>query len=57
LVITEILAKIQTFTYGLQSPLNKVGPIRGDTSDTLHVKKLAPDLPISVFNSQKVSLH
>ena len=31
LVITEILGKIQTSTHGLQSPFNKVGPIRGDT--------------------------
>ena len=58
LVITEILAKIQTSTHGLQSPFSKVGPIRGDTSDTLHkIKKLASDLPISFANSQNVTLH
>lgn len=36
------------------SPFNKVGPIRGDTSDTLHkIKKLARTLPNKLLQFTK----
>jgi hypothetical protein len=46
LVITASLIEIQTSTHGLQSPFNKIGPIRGDTQFIkifYKIKKLVPD--------------
>jgi hypothetical protein len=57
LVITEILAKIQTSTHGLQSPFNNVAQFRAtpSSSDTLQDQKNG--FWLAFFNSQKVIHH